>query len=135
MKYSIMRVVLTPSLCPAHKYRVILPNKRSINFGQVGVEDYTDHRDSQRMRTHLIEKGAIVPETLRLETDIHEIHRGMLMIDHSTREDWDDWYSTEYWERWMLWSYPNIDHAKLWMAMRKGILFMPVAEDLWYNGY
>jgi hypothetical protein len=33
----------------------------------------------------------------------------------------------------MLWSYPNIDHAKLWMAMRKGILFMPVAEDLWYN--
>jgi hypothetical protein len=130
-----MRVVLTPSLSPAHKYRVILPNKRSINFGHVGVEDYTDHRDSQRMRTHLVEKGAIVPETLRLETDIHEIHRGMLMIDHSTHEDWDDWYSTEYWERWMLWSYPNIDHAKLWMAMRKGILFMPVAEDLWYNGY
>jgi len=129
-----MRVVLTPSLSRVHKYRVILPNKRSINFGQVGVEDYTDHHDSRRMRTHLIEKGAIIPETLRLETDVHEIHRGMLMIDHSAREDWDDWYSSEYWERWMLWSYPNVDHAKLWMAMRKGILFMPVAEDLWYNG-
>jgi hypothetical protein len=128
-----MHVVLSPSLSAVHKYRVILPNKKSIHFGRVGVEDYTDHHDSQRMRTHLIQKGAIVPETLRVETDIHEIHRGMLMIDHSTHEDWDDWYSAEYWERWMLWSYPNIDHAKLWMAMRKGILFMPVAEDLWYN--
>ena len=76
-----MRVVFSPSLSPAHKYRVILPNKRSINFGHVGVEDYTDHRDSQRMRAHLIEKGAILPETLLVETDIHEIHRGMLMIE------------------------------------------------------
>ena len=84
------------------------------------------------MRAHLIGKGAIVSDELRVEADYGEIHRGMLMIDESTEEDWDDWFSREYWERWMLWSYPNIHQAKLWMTMRKGILFMPTADDLFY---
>ncbi len=127
-----MHVILGPSLSVNHKYRVILPNKITIHFGRVGIEDYTEHHNSKRMRAHLIEKGAIVPEKLRVETDIHEIHRGMLMVDTSTNEDWDDWFSEEYWDRWLLWSYPNINNAKMWMAMRKDIRFMPVAEELWY---
>jgi len=69
---------------------------------------------------------------LRVTGKFHEIHRGMLMVDNSTNEDWDDWFSEEYWDRWLLWSYPNINNAKMWMAMRKDIRFMPVAEELWY---
>ena len=127
-----MHVVFNPSPSVAHKYRVTLPNKRSIDFGSVGVADYTNHQDPQLMRAHLIGKGAIVSDELRVEVDYGEIHRGMLMIHESTEEDWDDWFSREYWERWMLWSYPNIHQAKLWMTMRKGILFMPTADDLFY---
>lgn len=85
------------------------------------------------MRAHLLGKGAIIPEKLQIETDLGEIHRGMLMVDECVYEDWDDYFSVEFWERWLLWSYPNINHAKLWMTMRKGVLFMPVAEDLWFS--
>jgi hypothetical protein len=128
-----MYVVFRPSPSVAHKYRVILPDKRAIDFGQVNVEDYTDHQDPRRMRAQLIRKGGNVPKRLKIERDPYEIHRGMLMVDESTTEHWDDQFHRDFWERWMLWSYPNIEHAKLWVTMRKGILFMPTPEDMWYN--
>jgi hypothetical protein len=84
------------------------------------------------MRAHLLRKGAIIPKKVRIETDPYEIHRGMLMVDESTQEDWDDYFRADYWERWLLWSYPNVNHAKLFMTMQKGILFMPTKEDFWF---
>ena len=128
-----MHVVLEPGLSVNHNYRVVLPNKRAIEFGRVGIENYTTHGNPKLMRAHLLGKGAIIPEKLQIETDLGEIHRGMLMVDECVYEDWDDYFSVEFWERWLLWSYPNINHAKLWMTMRKGVLFMPVAEDLWFS--
>lgn len=89
-----MHVVFQPSPSVIHKYRVILPNKRVVDFGKKGVEQYP-----------------------------YEIPRGMLSVSESTEADW---------ERWLLWSYPNINHAKLFMTMQKGILFMPQPEDFWY---
>jgi len=84
------------------------------------------------MRAHLLRRGAVMPKKVRVETDPYEIHRGMLMINESTKEDWDDYFRADYWERWILWSYPNVHHAKLFMTMKKGILFMPTKEDFWY---
>jgi len=84
------------------------------------------------LRAHLIRKGAIIPKKLRIETNQYEIHRGMLMVDESEQEDWEDFFRAEYWERWMLWSYPDINKAKLFMTMQKGMLFMPQPEDLWF---
>jgi hypothetical protein len=84
------------------------------------------------MRAHLLRKGAIIPKKVRIETDPYEIHREMLKVDESTQEDWDDYFRADYWERWVLWSYPNVNHAKLFMTMQKGMLFMPTKEDFWF---
>jgi len=127
-----MHVVFRPSPSVTHKYRVMLPNKRAIDFGSRDTPDYTDHRNSRLMRAHLLRRGAVMPEKLRIETDPKEIHRGMLMVDKSDAEDWEDYFSRDYWERWLLWTYPNVEHAKLFMTMRKGILFMPTPESLWF---
>jgi len=56
----------------------------------------------------------------------------MMKINKSTKEDWDDYFRAEYWERWLLWTYPTVNHAKLYMTMRHGMLFMPTPEDLWF---
>jgi hypothetical protein len=128
-----MHVVLKPSPSVTHKYRVTLPNQRAIDFGQKGFQHYVDHGNPRLMRAHLIRKGAVIPKELRIETNPLEIHRGMLMIDESTEEDWDDYFRADFWERWLLWSYPDVNKAKLFMTMNKGMLFMPQPEDLWFS--
>ena len=125
-----MYVVLKPSPSVTHKYRVILPNKRIIDFGERGVQQYPDHGNPRLMRAQLLRKGAIIPKELRIETEQYEIHKGMLKIKESSKEDWEDFFQAEYWERWVLHTYPNVDKAKLYMTMSQGILFMPTPEDL-----
>ena len=127
-----MHVVLKPSPSVTHKLRVTLPNQRSIDFGQKGVEHYIDHGNPRLMRAHLIKKGAIIPNELRIETDPYEIQREMLRVKESTEEDWEDFFGAEYWERWLLWSYPKLNKAKLFMTMRHGMLFMPTQEAMWF---
>jgi hypothetical protein len=127
-----MYVVLQPSPVVTHKLRVLLPNKKTIDFGSHEHIDYTDHRNPELMRAHLLRHGAQIPKDVRIETDPYEIHKGMLYADTSTEENWDDPFRAGYWERWVLWSYPSVEHAKLWMTMRKGILFMPTEEMLWF---
>ena len=127
-----MHVVLKSSPTLTHKYRVTLPNKKTIYIGSMDSPDYTDHGNPRLMRAHLLRKGAEIPREVRVETDLYEIHRGMLYADTSTEENWNDPSRAGYWERWVLWSYPSVEHAKLWMTMRKGILFMPTEEMLWF---
>ena len=97
-----MYVVLKPSPSVTHKYRVILPNKRIIDFGERGVQQYPDHGNPRLMRAQLLRKGAIIPKELRIETEQYEIHKGMLKIKESSKEDWEDFFQAEYWERWVL---------------------------------
>ena len=127
-----MHVVLKSSPTLTHKYRVTLPNKKTIDIGSMDSPDYTDPGNPRLMRAHLLRKGAEIPREVRVETDLYEIHRGMLYADTSTEENWSDPSRAGYWERWVLWSYPSVEHAKLWMTMRKGILFMPTEEMLWF---
>jgi hypothetical protein len=127
-----MHVVLQPSPVVSHKLRVLLPNKKTIDFGSHEQIDYTDHRNPELMRAHLLRHGAQIPKDVRIETDPYEIHKGMLYADTSTEENWDDPFRAGYWERWVLWSYPSVEQAKLWMTMRKGILFMPTEEMMWF---
>jgi hypothetical protein len=127
-----MHVVLQPSPVVTHKLRVLLPNKKTIDFGSHEHIDYTDHRNPELMRAHLLRHGAQIPKDVRIETDPYEIHKGMLYADTSTEENWDDPFRAGYWERWVLWSYPSVEQAKLWMTMRKGILFMPTEEMMWF---
>lgn len=127
-----MHIVFTPSPSVAHKYRVVLPDKRAIDFGDKSVRHYIDHGNPVVMRKHLIERGAILPDKLQIEFEPIEIHRQMLTVDKSSKEDWENFYTREYWDRWLLWSYPTVEKAKLFMTMNHGMLFMPVPEDFWY---
>ena len=127
-----MHVVLQPSPSITHKLRVILPSKRVIDFGERGVQYYTDHGNPRIMRAQLLRKGAIIPKELRVERNQSQIHREMLQIKESSKEDWEDFFRNEYWERWLLYTYPDINKAKLYMTMSQGILFMPQPEDLWF---
>lgn len=127
-----MHVVFTPSPSVVHKYRVILPNQRAVDFGAKNVQHYIDHGNPRLMRAHLLRKGAIIPKKLRIETTPINIHRGMLSINESDEEDWEDFFRPDYWERWLLCTYPDVNKAKLFMTMNKGILFMPQLEDFWY---
>src|SRR6056300_1250884 len=52
-----MHVVLKPSPSITHKYRVMLPNKRAVDFGTLGSPDFTEHRNPKLMRAHLLERG------------------------------------------------------------------------------
>ena len=124
-----MYVVIQPSPTVTHKLRVILPNKRSIDFGEKGVQYYTDHGNARLMRAHLLRKGAIIPKELRIETNPYEIQKEMLKIRESSKEDWEDFFRAEYWERWILHTHTSVNKAKLSMVMSHGILFMPRAED------
>jgi len=127
-----MHVVLHPSPSRMHRFRVTLPGKRHVDFGSVVVESYVDHKSPERMRYDLHVAGGKIPQKLRKETDPHEIHRGMLWVDESVEWDWDDPETPQYWDRWLLQSYPSVEQAKLFMTMRKGMLFMPTADNFYY---
>lgn len=120
-----MHAVLCPSPSRFHRYRVILPNKQ-VDFGSKTVQAYVDHRDPVRMRLELHMRGAVIPDSVRNETDALKIQHGMLMVDHSLKYDWSDVQSSDYWDRWLLQSYPTVEMAKLYMTMRQGILFLPL---------
>jgi hypothetical protein len=126
------RVLLQPSPSVANLYRVIFHNnKRVIDFGDVKVPYYPHHQNPKIMRAQLLRKGAVIPEKLRKETDLVEIHREMLKIRNSSSEDWNDIYSPEFWERWVLLSHTSVTKSKLSMTMSHGILFVPSAQGLW----
>ena len=84
------------------------------------------------MRARLLRHGAVMSRKVRTERDPSEIHREMLRVCESRTEDWDDMFSEEYWNRWLLFTYPTVHQAKLFMTMRQGVLFMPTAEGFWY---
>jgi len=84
------------------------------------------------MRKQLAERGAKIPYELRMEEDPYEIQRAMLYVDSSTEEDWGDMNTRDFWDRWLLMSYPTMTQAKLFMTMRKGVLFMPTADNFFY---
>jgi hypothetical protein len=126
-----MYVTLKPSPSVVHRYRVTLPNQTAIDFGQKGFDYYVDHGNPRIMRAQLLRKGAIIPKEVRIERDPYEIHRAMLKVKSSKNEDWENYNSRDFWERWLLMSYPHVHKSKLWMATQEGVLFMPVPEDFW----
>ena len=53
-KYLGKTAKLYPSNNPVKKYKIFDPiNKKWVNFGQVGYEDYTKHHDKKRRKNYL----------------------------------------------------------------------------------
>jgi hypothetical protein len=95
-------IKLEKSTNPKKKYMVIFENiktkrTKTIHFGQAGAEDYTMHKDPQRMELYI------------------KRHSGM-------GEDWTDSgiMTAGWWSRWLLWSKPSFkDALKLVMSKLK----------------
>jgi hypothetical protein len=93
------------------KYRVTLPDGTKVDFGGEGYSDYTKHGDALRMREYVRRHGGVIPgETLAL-TDPSAVHRAMLRVTKSTKENWADPRTPGFWSRWALWSHPDIQQG------------------------
>jgi hypothetical protein len=69
------------------KWRVELPNGKHVDFGAKGYQDFTMHRDTERMRRYIIR--------------------------HQKRENWtkSGVGTAGFWSRWILWSAPSFEGA------------------------
>jgi hypothetical protein len=82
------QVILSKSNSKGKKYKVIITDgikQRTIHFGASGYEDYTMHKDKERMKNYLSR--------------------------HQKTENWDDIFTAGWWSRWLLWSEPNMKDA------------------------
>ena len=82
-----MNILLKKSPIKAKKYRVILENGKTVDFGATGYQNFTQHKDPKRMRLYLIR--------------------------HKSRENWkrSGIDTAGFWSRWLLWSKPSMNQA------------------------
>ena len=73
-----MNIVISPSNKTDKKYEARIDGKKSIQFGQAGASDFTQHKD-----------------LLRKERYIDR---------HSQNEDWDNPLTAGFYSRWILWN-------------------------------
>jgi len=92
---------LTKSPKKDKKFRVTLPNGRTINFGAKGYSNYTIHKDAARMKRYLTR--------------------------HRSTENWTKPNSAGFWARWVLWSEPSLQAAIRRTEKKLGarIIFIP----------
>ena len=90
-------IILTKSPRSEKKYRIVLENGRHVDFGATGYQDFTQHKDPNRMRLYLIR--------------------------HRSRENWTrSGISTAgFWSRWLLWSKPSMTQAIKFMNKKFGL--------------
>lgn len=69
------------------KWRVILPTGKHVDFGAEGYQDFTMHKDPERMRKYIVR--------------------------HQKRENWtkSGVGTAGFWSRWILWSDPSFAGA------------------------
>ncbi len=80
-----MDIVIRKSTNPKKKYTAIVDNKKSINFGQKGFFDFTQHKDEARKNRY--------------------IQR------HAKNEDWSNPLTAGFYSRWITWEKPTLKEA------------------------
>lgn len=95
------------------KFRVILSNGKTVDFGQKGYSDFTLHKTPKRMRSYVQRHGGVIPKTTMDEKDPLKIQERMLRVTRSDKEDWgrSGLDTAGFWSRWLLWSHPTIPGA------------------------
>ncbi|AFC35110.1 hypothetical protein OtV6_202c [Ostreococcus tauri virus RT-2011] len=108
------------------KFRAILGDGRTVDFGASGYSDYTKHKTPSRMRSYVLRHGGRVPKRTIAERDPRRIQTMMLDVNSSDKEDWkiSGIDGAGFWSRWYLWSYPNFEGVKKFMSKRFGIKFI-----------
>ena len=120
-----MRVRIIRSPDSKKKFRAILEDNRTVDFGARGYSDYTKHKNPLRMRLYVQRHGGRIPVSILKEKNASKVHKQMLKIERSDKEDWSirGIDTAGFWSRWYLWSYPNFQDVKRYMHSRFGITF------------
>jgi hypothetical protein len=118
-----MRVKIIRSPNTTKKFRAILEDGRTVDFGASGYSDYTKHKNPSRMRSYVLRHGGQIPKRIVAERQPAMIHRMMLNVDRSDKEDWkmSGIGGAGFWSRWYLWSQPNFGDVNRFMLKRFGI--------------
>ena len=99
MRHKVVSAVLRKSPRARKKWRATVTRddgaQKTVDFGAAGAEDYTSHRDAQRMHAYLIRHGA----------------RAGTQSTSSRTEKWGDAFTAGFWSRWLLWSKPSLTEA------------------------
>jgi hypothetical protein len=105
------------------KFRALLEDGRTVDFGASGYSDYTKHETPTRMRSYVLRHGGRIPRSVIAERDPKKIQEKMLKIDYSFSENWgiSGIGGAGFWSRWYLWSHPNFEDVKKFMSKRFGI--------------
>ena len=121
-----MHVKIVRSPDRKKKFRAILGDGRTVDFGASGYSDYTKHKNPSRMRSYVLRHGGQIPKRVVAEREPAMIHRMMRNIDKSDREDWklSGIGGAGFWSRWYLWSQPTIPGVQRFMSKRFGIKFI-----------
>lgn len=108
------------------KFRAILGDGRTVDFGASGYSDYTKHKTPSRMRSYVLRHGGRVPKRTIAERDPTRIQKMMLDVNSSDNEDWkiSGIDGAGFWSRWYLWSHPDFEGVKKFMTKRFGIKFV-----------
>lgn len=119
-----VRIVRSPNR--KKKFRAILEDGRTVDFGASGYSDYTKHKTPSRMRSYVLRHGGRVPRRTIAERDPNKIQTLMLGVNSSDKEDWkiSGIDGAGFWSRWYLWSYPDFEGVKKFMSKRFGIKFV-----------
>jgi len=83
-----MRVIITRSPDTKKKFRATLDDGRTVDFGASGYSDYTKHKNPSRMRSYVLRHGGDVPRQTIEERDPKKIHKKMLNVTRSDKENW-----------------------------------------------
>ena len=121
-----MHVKIVKSPDRKKKFRAILGDGRTVDFGARGYSDYTKHKNPSRMRSYVLRHGGHIPKRIIAERHPTKIHRMMRDIDRSDKEDWklSGIDTAGFWSRWYLWSQPDFDSVRKFMTRRFGIKFI-----------
>lgn len=96
-----MRVRVIRSPKPKKKFRAILEDGRTVDFGARGYSDYTKHKNPSRMRAYVSRHGGSGLQNW-----------GITGID-----------TPGFWSRWYLWGRPSIEETRKFMSKKFGIKF------------
>ena len=121
-----MHVKIVRSPDRKKKFRAILEDGRTVDFGASGYSDYTKHKTPSRMRSYVLRHGGRVPKRTIAERDPARIQKMMLDVNSSDNEDWkiSGIDGAGFWSRWYLWSHPDFENVKKFMSKRFGIKFV-----------
>jgi hypothetical protein len=89
---------LSPSHLDTKKWKIETPEGKIVNFGAVGYEDYTMHKDPERMKRYVARHS-----------------RGG---ETHTRSGIN---TAGFWSRWLLWSQPSMTKAISYVENKFGI--------------